>query len=932
MRIETNSPVDNGLLLIGVPFAKGKCLPDVGVRLVTDAGDQLAVWWAPRAHWPDGSLKWIWLHARVPAGTANLELQVSPGTPAHGEPPVKVEGGRVAFEHEAFRFTAERQRFELSLGEMTLNVSEGGEAFEPELTADLSSASFELTEASPIAPLIRLRHPVTDGIRREYLFRIDAVHHTVRWTRRVSLLAESRHDLRRMSAALALSQGEWRIDGFEGRQALAVRTPHQMQVDDQPEVAGNPEALLVADCAAAWLEKGWQRAPFALHARGNEAVVELYPESAPPLPVLQGTSFRHDLWLAVGDGAKEAVRANVCWAWDSEAATDTGVFGPLAPRNEWIQRLFPGFDRAFQDGIEHCRPTSLDKPDGTPPGPPGDLSDESTHDVEFFGLQHYGDWPMKIGSYGGQSRMYCDNEYDVSYALVQQFARTGNWSILELARHSAIHMTDVDFLLHSGDLRYHGYSEQAEDHAAARVMGGELGHVWTDGFWCLHLLFGDPFAREAALALTERLCLVFAGEDEDTVRSHFTGCERAVGWPMVAMSATAEINNDPTILDVLEKMSRYVAKYLSNPDAEFEGIETIGGQPVQWWRCATQDGCKPFMLGVLMEGLERHHRLTGSPAAAEALVAIAKFLRDVMWEPIAGAFVYELNAYNRGHRDFYPHYINFLVTRGLAYAYELTGDEKLKQLTLDAAYGGLWTVFETTGGKEIGVVGRTGGATISYMLRWWEREQRMLAAKQPASPGQPFTFAGPPAELLARPGRSRLKGQPRFDEGGGLICDQESFAVCQIDTPWNTETGRIALDFKPNATIEWNGGGSPASGWAILHLCDERFTASAVTVMHFYDRLHVRFYDRHRKLIEVLETSIQGWPGGERRRIEFSWNPCEAALWMDGEEVHRVPMQRRLSGVFQKLYLGCKPGNWKGKGTLHRVEIGVSAREPSDGL
>jgi len=44
---------------------------------------------------------------------------------------------------------------------------------------------------------------------------------------------------------------------------------------------------------------------------------------------------------------------------------------------------------------------------------------------------------------------------------------------------------------------------------------------------------------------------------------------------------------------------------------------------------------------------------------------------------------------------------------------------------------------------------------------------------------------------------------------------------------------------------------------------------------------------------------------------------------MDGGEAHRVRLPRRLSGAFRKLYLGCKPGNWKGKGKLYKVGIRV---------
>ncbi|HRU05629.1 MAG TPA: hypothetical protein P5137_07620, partial [Candidatus Brocadiia bacterium] len=63
-----------------------------------------------------------------------------------------------------------------------------------------------------------------------------------------------------------------------------------------------------------------------------------------------------------------------------------------------------------------------------------------------------------------------------------------------------------------------------------------------------------------------------------------------------------------------------------------------------------------------------------------------------------------------------------LVTRGLAYAHEVTGDESLRRLTIEAAYGGLWTVFGSTSGKEIGLEGRTSGATLAYLDLWRRRD------------------------------------------------------------------------------------------------------------------------------------------------------------------------------------------------------------------
>ena len=721
MHLKVDSPIDDGLLLVGVPFRPGVCPPRQRLSLLDGSGQELPIWWTPRALWPDGSRKWIWLHTRVPAGTMELELQATEQEPAAHESRIHIEGPELTFGDKDFSFAASPSTFSLEVGRDRIEVQDEPDVLEPEAACDFSSAYFQIIEDSPIAPLVRLCDPVEEGIRREYLFRIDPVLRSVHWTRRVSLMSGPRHELRSMGARLCLTQGQWYLPDFPSHHTLRVHRPHRMQLGHDPETDGHPDAVMAAAGEAVRLEKGWQRAPFALHAGDVDGMVEFYPAACAPLVVLQGTSFRHEVRLAVGSEAEATVRSEVRWSWDSEAAAGSGAFGPLIPRSEEVKRLFPGFDKAFEMAIDHCRPTRLDSPDGEEEGPPGDLADETTHDVEFFGLQHYGDWPMKSGAYGSSKRIYCDNEYDVPYALI----------------------------------------------------------------------------------------------------------------------------------------------------------------------------------------------------------AIAEFLRDVMWTPLVGAFIYELNAYNRGHRGLFPHYINLIVTRGLAYAHELTGDESFRKLTVDAAYGGLWTVFETTGGKEIGMVGRTSGATAAYMMDWWKRDQDALAAAQPSSSGVAFEFDGKPADLLAQDALSLAEGRPEYDPGEALICLDDSFAICEVREPWNTDSGCVGLDYAPNSTIKWDRGGNPHPGWGLLHLCDDKFTASAVTVMQFYDSLHVRFYDRDRKIIEVLEANVNGWQAGARRTIEFEWDPKEAVLRMDGEEVHRIRLPRCLSGFFRKLYLGCKPGNWKGKGKLYKVGIRV---------
>jgi hypothetical protein len=63
INIRTKSEMGNALLTAGIPFAKGKLQRSGGLRLTFD-GRELPLWWEERATWPDGSVKWIFLHTK----------------------------------------------------------------------------------------------------------------------------------------------------------------------------------------------------------------------------------------------------------------------------------------------------------------------------------------------------------------------------------------------------------------------------------------------------------------------------------------------------------------------------------------------------------------------------------------------------------------------------------------------------------------------------------------------------------------------------------------------------------------------------------------------------------------------------------------------------------------------------------------------------
>ncbi len=915
IKIHTKSEVDNALLTAGVPFGKGELQRGGGLRLAFDGGD-LPLWWEERAFWPDGSVKWIFLHTRASAGANELVLSTT-GAKADCSASDDVEfvNGR------------------LQLGEVALEISEEGWSFrtpggswelakdrvvsEPELELRRTPWEIELVEASPVAPLIRLKPKDSgEGLRIDQFLRLDPVGERLIYQRRMTWHKPGKYHL--LSAEASLIPG--RVSDEEG--SLLFIEPGKVSTNGASVVEEYPEGRWDGEGHSLWVEKAWQRSPLEI-AWGKRGVqLSFYPDKVKPLPVLGGTSFRHTVHLTCGDKASDVAGHEVAFSIDPSHVCKSGALGLLTPSPENAEAGpdCPGFEKALKAAYESGRLSRLSTADSGA-GPVVPLEEESRQDRDYFGLQHYGDWPMPWGAYGGKRRMYAVNEYDVAYAYFQGFARDGDWRFLKVAKHSAIHMTDVDWISLTGDMRFHGYSETAEDHGHARSATGELGHYWTDGYWMLYFLHGDVWAKESAVGVTDYLMDYFASGDENTLRGIWgQHSERNLGWPLVALMGTYEATGDEQVLECAKRLTDYILGFTSDPDREYEQETGSEEQPLVWWRTAMQDGCKPFMLGIIMEGLERVHRATGDEAAARSIVNLARFLIDEMWFPHRATFVYEQNAYNRPHRFVASQHLTPLFVRGLGYAYELTGEEVFREISEKAFHACLWTLYDPgSGGKSIGIIGRSMGAYVVMLTDWLRRDQEKARRSIPASTGENFEWNSGVKALLESGNVKLVEGRPEY-EGVALISEGERFAAARFVRPAATDSGEIEL------TVTLNPG---STSWlnqrCYIHLCDEVHNKSCVSLITFYRGIHLRIYDVHRKLIEVPEGSIDDWKEGEPHRIKATWNaPGEAVLYLDGKEVDRRPLDRPNGGEFTRLHIGHKPGNWRalGKVAVHRLRFG----------
>ena len=65
--IKTKSKFNDALFMIGIPFKRGAFLKGQNLQIFHNR-NELPLWWNIRSYWPDGSIRWIFVHTRVPEG------------------------------------------------------------------------------------------------------------------------------------------------------------------------------------------------------------------------------------------------------------------------------------------------------------------------------------------------------------------------------------------------------------------------------------------------------------------------------------------------------------------------------------------------------------------------------------------------------------------------------------------------------------------------------------------------------------------------------------------------------------------------------------------------------------------------------------------------------------------------------------------------
>ncbi|MHB8963423.1 MAG: hypothetical protein ACYC5K_09755 [Saccharofermentanales bacterium] len=840
MDIITEWKVEKGrsnLITSGLPVAAGRLSPSDFIEAIScPDGRPCPLWWESRSIWPDGSVRWLFLHVVATSETASIRLQKQEDgsradflppfpTPEHGIQPLP-DGFMAQF----------------GTG-VTITVRSEADC---SLPASKEQFRVDRIEDSPIAPLYRISNRKDGCIDADFVVRLDLSCSSVD--------VICRHTLRKAGIV------QMRRIGIHADVDVSGKGGPSQENCEKGEDARIEDIEIRSPYAAAVLLNGRRRGPVRA-ARSERSAdsfdFEIFGGADVPYELTGGTSYRNRIRLsACADRSPSKMLPPAGYV------ASTGVFGPVADLTaDASVQAAPGMVKGLKLLFEKGRIKS------------------GTENCPEDGILHDGDWLLNPGQYGAKGYIaYADNEYDTPFAYYLAHAACADDEYLDIALRGSVHMADMDCLCTTGDMLYHGYNEEAENHRTNRVGKGDPGHYWTDGLWSAYFWAGDLFAREAACQLTEFVIERFRNT---SFADEFSICERNIGWPMlVAVSALETGLADASASSFCEDAIDFLDRYTADPDLYY--MDPAG--PV-WWRCAFRDGSKPFMLGILGEAAERYLILTGNPKARLILDRISDFIMT-LHDPVRMDFDYEFNAFGPQTRHISAQQLIPLFVRTLLSGSQEGGRNGWSAAAAASFHACTWYLFDLDTGKDIALMTRGLLPSLAILIEAEKKAQNIRSLSHQPSAGQ-----------AGKVRRSSLPGEPE-EEVAGIY----------------TDCGNITIRYRPDRDPE-----EYLNRQAFFHLCDGLPNRSAVSAIAFYNRVQIRFYDEDGNLIDSLdylpdESFFQA--GSVNEMIIRYEAPGTATLEVNGIPVCSVLLDRPLSGSFRKMYTGTRPGNWKANGLV----------------
>ena len=411
-----------------------------------------------------------------------------------------------------------------------------------------------------------------------------------------------------------------------------------------------------------------QNFPKRLEVTRSGIDCSIYPDDAPPAPVLQGMGKTHRLQLHFH--ASDMPLQQV-----STRSLQFQLPDRPALTRSWFRQNNPWGEAFFPEKLPGRLITYLNElHDGRP---------------KAMGMLHFGDAPD--AGYTDQGRgqgesVWVNNEYDRPHCCALYYGLTGQRRALDSALVCARHWLDVDLCHYSPDPLQHG---GLKVHTRYHGTGGVTpSHEWTEGFLDYYFLTGRREGLEAARSVAENVL-------------------RHMARPELAQAGAASVREAGWALRALVGM--WLATGEDRWRSEAEGIVRVF---LEWY---AEYGALlapytshtmprvPFMIALTVNSLARYLLIEADARIEKLIVAVMDDLIEHCLGP-DGIFYYkELPSLQRTAPT--PH-----ALEALTYAYRITGDEEYLKI---AARQFAAMTGQSTGGKSNAKYADPSGAVIA---------------------------------------------------------------------------------------------------------------------------------------------------------------------------------------------------------------------------
>lgn len=540
---------------VSIPFARGT-LSDPQHLAIRDGGHLLPLQRRVLATWDDGSVKWLLVHLQ-PDLPGNLDKTMrfevtDAGTGAQPDTPVTVTETPSGLQVNTgpLSFLVPRDGY-LPICDVVLDGEPlwGERPFEgfvlrydgQEVNTVHGHVEVEIEEAGPLRAVILVsgKHRKADG--SGYLDlrgRITAyagkpyveVEHQFIHTEKEAELSLQGLQLAFVpqrtapSAHIALGQGYYRT-AIEEADARSADEALEMILDAETMLYQSNEHYVDCFYGDFWVDwrdeqaglalsihQAHQNFPKKLRVDGTGITCLLYPDDAPPSPLLQGMGKTHRIQLHFHPSAaslEECSTRSLQFQLPDRPALSRAW---LRENNPWLEAFFPGeipnrlitYFNELHDG----RPAAL-------------------------GMFHFGDAPDAGYTNQGRGRghtVWVNNEYDRPHACTLYYGLTGQRRVLDSGLVCARHWLDVDLCHYSPDPLIDG---GLKIHTRYHVTGGVTpSHEWTEGLLDYYFLTGRREGLEGARSVAENIMRHMA---QPRMREPGASSVREGGWALRAM-------------------------------------------------------------------------------------------------------------------------------------------------------------------------------------------------------------------------------------------------------------------------------------------------------------------------------------------------------------------------------------------------------------